>query len=61
MAKRTVTTRRATPAEIDQAAKALGITVPIRAAERKGTQIVLHTRSGDYAWTPPTAKGATTP
>jgi hypothetical protein len=49
MAKRSA---KVTPAEIAAAAKALGLNVPIRSAERKGTQIVLHTRSGDFAYTP---------
>ena len=52
MAKR-ASTRAVTGAEIQAAVEALGITIPVRAAERKGAQIILHTRNGDYAWTPP--------
>ena len=50
------TTRKVTPAQIAAAVEALGITIPVRAAERKGTQIILHTRAGDYAWTPPSSR-----
>ena len=48
-----------TSREIQAAAQALGINVPIRAATRKGAQIILHTRAGDFAWTPPAAKSRT--
>ena len=53
-------TSKATPAQIAAAVKALGLTIPVRAAERKGTQIILHTRAGDYAWTLPASRGGTT-
>jgi len=39
-------------AELARAKKELGITVPVRAWERKGTGIVLHTRNGDFVWKP---------
>ena len=46
--------RPVTGREIQEAAQALGINVPVRSATRKGRQIILHTRAGDYAYTPPT-------
>ena len=41
-----------TGSEIQEAVRELGINVPVRSAERKGKQIILHTRNGDYAYTP---------
>ena len=52
MARRAAKPRPVTPAEIKAACKALGLNVPVRAAERQGAQIVLHTRNGDFAWSP---------
>ncbi len=52
-----------TKAEIAAAVKALKLNTPIRAAERKGASIILHTRSGDFTYTPRTQKSGsgTTP
>ena len=47
---------QATWLPVARAVAALGITVPVRAATRRGKQIVLQTRSGEYSWTPPSAK-----
>ena len=41
-----------TQAEIAVAVAALQLNTPIRSAERKGRSIVLHTRSGDFTYTP---------
>ena len=43
--------RPVTSGEIRAAVADLEIKAPIRSAERKGTQIILHTRNGDFAWT----------
>ena len=50
--------RPVTAREIADAVQALELNIPVRAAERKGTQIILHTRAGDYAYTPKSASGA---
>ena len=50
------TARKVTAQQIAEAVKALGLNIPVRSAERKGTQIILHTRNGDYAYTLPAAK-----
>lgn len=54
------TTKQVTPAQVAAAVKALGITIPVRSAFWKGTQIILRCRDGDHAWTPPAAKQKTT-
>ena len=41
-----------TQAEIAVAVAALQLNTPIRSAERKGASIILHTRSGDFTYTP---------
>jgi len=50
------TAKQLTQEEMRAAIKALGITLPIRCAFWKGTQIILRCRDGDHAWTPPGAK-----
>lgn len=52
MARAKAVTKR----EIQEAALALGITIPIRSASRRGVQIILRTRDGDYAYTPAGAR-----
>ena len=52
MARRAAKPRPVTPQELAAAVRALGINVPVRSAERKGNQIILHTRNGDFAYTP---------
>jgi len=50
------TTKHVTPDQVAAAVKALGLTIPVRSAFWKGTQIILRTRNGDHAWTPPGSK-----
>ena len=61
MTKRRAAKTPPTPGEISAAIQALGLNIPVRSAERKGKQIVLHTRNGDYAWTPKVPERAASP
>lgn len=42
--------------EIQRAATALKLNVPIRAARKQGRTIILTTRDGEHKWTPPKPK-----
>ena len=54
-------TKPVTKAEIAAAVEALKLNVPVRRAERKGTSIVLYTRTGPVTYTPPAAAGKKAP